>query len=179
MPVWVRKLALESTHLFQAQFYYLGALKSGQGSTLTSVSSSVKRGFSRPLPYRVAGIGDRGTTCSSSLCWGRALQQGRGGRGAKHSAWPEKQPQARFGFPGKSPQGTAVHLVPSCSLLSGAPPRYKAPEHMRHGQKCSSQLRSRAPKWLLQLSASVLLARALGTQGISVQALGPFKMAPK
>ena len=178
--MWVRKLALESTHLFQAQLHYLGALRSGQGSILISVSSSVKRGLSRPLPYRVAGIGDGGTTCSLSLCWGWALQQGRGGRGAGHSAWLEEQPQERFGFPRKPPQGTAVHPVPGCSLaLLDLSPQIQGPRAHEARQECSSQLRSWAPKWLLQLSAPALLAGALGTRGISVQALGSFKMAPK
>ena len=62
----------------------------------------------------------------------------------------EEQPQARFGFPGKPPRGTGVHPVPGCSLPSGAPPRSKAAEHTRHGWKCSSQLGSQAPRWLLQ-----------------------------
>lgn len=116
------------------------------------------------------------------LCWGWALQQGRGGRGAGHSSL------AGRAAPGKvwiSQEAAPGHRCPPSPWLLlpgslGSVPQIQGPRaHEETRPEMQQPTQGWALKWLLQLSRPCSAGRGSWHQGISVQALGSFAMAPK
>ena len=91
----------------------------------------------------------------------------------------EEQPQARIGFPGKPPRALVSTRSLAAPCRRGLPPDPRLQSTRGTAGSAAANSGAGLRDGFCRLSASALLAGALGTRGISVQALGPFKMAPK